>query len=88
MDLPHLKKIGDGAWMKLKYGKLPVEWEKFIKNAFDEAFRVTKKNGTLIFKWNENQIPVNKIIDLIGVKPIFGHPTRHSKTIWLTFFKF
>jgi hypothetical protein len=35
--------------------------------------RVLKPNGTLIFKWNEQQIPTARIIEIIGQKPLFGH---------------
>lgn len=87
MDPPHLKKLGKSSWMAKKYGILGFNWETVIKAGFDEGMRVLKTNGLLIFKWNEHQIPVNKIIEVIGMKPLFGHPTRHSKTIWMTFMK-
>jgi len=86
-DPPHLKKLGKNSWMAKKYGVLSENWQKDIKNGFDECMRVLKPNGTLIFKWNENQIPVKKIIEIIKTTPLFGHPTRHSKTIWMTFLK-
>jgi hypothetical protein len=86
-DPPHLNKLGKKSWMAKKYGVLGESWETDLKKGFDECWRVLKTNGTLIFKWNENQIPVNKIIEIVGVNPLFGHPTRHSKTIWMTFFK-
>lgn len=86
-DPPHLKKLGKNSWTAKKYGKLLPSWETDIKAGFDECMRVLKTNGTLIFKWNEFQIPVNKIIEIIGKRPLFGHPTRHGKTIWMTFLK-
>ena len=86
-DPPHLKSIGESSWMAKKYGVLPKDWKNEIKQGFDECMRVLKENGTLIFKWNENQIPVKKIIEIIGVKPLFGHPTMHGKTVWMTFLK-
>lgn len=86
-DPPHLNKLGKNSWMAKKYGVLNEGWEQDIKQGFYECMRVLKPNGTLIFKWNENQIPVNKIIEVIGQKPLFGHPTRHSKTIWMAFIK-
>ncbi|ERT60374.1 hypothetical protein HMPREF1254_0699 [Prevotella sp. BV3P1] len=50
--------------------------------------RVLKPNGTLIFKWNEVQIPIRKIIDVIGCEPLFGHTTRRSSTtVWMAFMK-
>lgn len=86
-DPPHLNRLGKSSWMAKKYGVLSKDWKEDIKKGFDECMRVLKPNGTMVFKWNENQIPVNEIIKLIGVMPLFGHPTRHSKTIWMTFFK-
>jgi ubiquinone/menaquinone biosynthesis C-methylase UbiE len=87
-DPPHLNKLGKNSWLAKKYGQLLPTWETDIKGGFDECMRVLKPNGTLIFKWNENQIKVNKIIELIGVKPLFGHPSgKHGQTIWMTFMK-
>ena len=87
-DPPHLKSLGKNSWMAKKYGVLLPTWQADIKAGFDECMRVLKPNGTLIFKWNENQIPTKKIIELIGVQPLFGHPTgRNGQTIWMTFIK-
>lgn len=87
-DPPHLNKLGKNSWMAKKYGVLLPTWETDIKAGFDECMRVLKPNGTLIFKWNENQIKINKIIEVIGQKPLFGHPSgKHGQTIWMTFFK-
>ncbi len=87
-DPPHLKHLGKSSWMAKKYGVLHPSWETDIRGGFDECMRVLKPNGTLIFKWNENQIGINKIIDVIGTKPLFGHPSgRHGQTIWMTFLK-
>lgn len=86
-DPPHLNKLGKDSWMAKKYGRLFGNWEDDIKQGFSECMRVLKTNGTLIFKWNEFQISINKIIEVIGHKPLFGHPTRHGKTIWMTFLK-
>jgi len=87
-DPPHLNKLGKNSWMAKKYGVLLPTWETDIKAGFDECMRVLKPNGTLIFKWNENQIKINKIIEVVGQKPLFGHPSgKHGQTIWMTFFK-
>ena len=88
-DPPHLNKLGKNSWMAKKYGVLLPSWVTDIKDGFDECMRVLKPNGTLIFKWNENQIKINKIIEVIGQKPLFGHPSgKHGQTIWMTFFNF
>lgn len=86
-DPPHLHKLGKNSWTAKKYGKLMPSWETDIKAGFDECMRVCKTNGVIIFKWNEFQIPVKRIIEVIGYAPLFGHPTRHSKTIWMCFMK-
>ena len=44
--------------------------------------------GTLIFKWNDIEIPLKKVLSCFKVRPLFGHPTaKHGKTIWCVFFK-
>lgn len=87
-DPPHLFSVGDNAWMAKKYGKLPRDWKQYIHDGFHECLRVLKPNGTLIFKWNEDQIPVRDVIDAIGVQPLYGHKSgRLSKTHWMAFVK-
>lgn len=87
-DPPHLKSLGKNSWMAKKYGVLLPTWELDIKAGFDECMRVLKPSGVLIFKWNENQIKINKIIQVIGTQPLFGHPSgKTGQTIWMTFMK-
>lgn len=84
-DPPHLKNGGDNAWIILKYGKLPEEWKLFMKMAFKECFRVLKDGGTLVFKWNSEQIPFAEVVKLSPYKPIFGD--KRAKTRWTVFVK-
>lgn len=84
-DPPHLLRAGDNSWLAKKYGKLDELWQVDIKQGFDECMRVLKPNGTLIFKWNEDQIKLNEILKVIEKKPLFGN--RRAKTHWLTFMK-
>lgn len=87
-DPPHLEKLGKTSWMAKKYGKLFPDWEMDIKAGLSECMRVLKPNGTLIFKWNQRDISVNKIIEVIEYKPLFGHTTStNGLTIWMTFIK-
>lgn len=87
-DPPHMKKLGTNTWMAQKYGVLFPTWETDIKAGFDECMRVLKSGGVLIFKWNEAQVKVSKIIEILGIQPLFGHPTsKHGKTIWMCFMK-
>lgn len=84
-DPPHLINAGDDSWLAKKYGKLDELWQFDIRQGFNECMRVLKPNGTLIFKWNEDQISLQEILSVIDCKPLFGN--RRSKTHWLTFMK-
>lgn len=84
-DPPHLLKIGDNSWMAKKYGKLSDNWRDDLKRGFEECMRVLKPNGTLIFKWNEQQIKLSDILKEIRYKPLFGN--KRDKTHWLVFMK-
>lgn len=87
-DPPHLHKLGQDTWMAKKYGVLLPTWELDIKAGFDECMRVLEPNGTLIFKWNEIQVTLIKVLEIIKVKPLFGHVTgKHGRTIWMSFMK-
>lgn len=87
-DPPHLKNLGNSSWLAKKYGRLLPSWEDDIKQGFDEGMRVLKPNGVLIFKWNMQQISVNKIIKIVGQEPLFGHTSgKRENTIWMCFIK-
>lgn len=65
-DPPHLERVGENAWMGKKYGRLNKDtWRDDLCAGFEEAFRVLRPHGVLIFKWNETQIPVSQILALI-----------------------
>lgn len=83
-DPPHLIKAGDNSWLVKKYGRLNADtWPQDIKQGFDECMRVLKPTGTLIFKWNEDQIKLREILNVIDEQPLFGN--KRAKTHWLTF---
>ena len=85
-DPPHLLKAGENSWLAKKYGKLNLEtWKSDLKKGFNECMRVLKQNGTLIFKWNEEQIKLNEILATVDFKPLFGN--KRAKTHWLVFMK-
>lgn len=87
-DPPHLNKAGIKSWLGLKYGILSDDWEADIRQGFSECFRVLKHEGILIFKWNECQIPLAKILTLTPQKPLFGHKSgKRMDTHWVTFMK-
>lgn len=84
-DPPHLIHAGENSWLAKKYGKLDELWPEDIRQGFAECMRVLKPNGSLIFKWNENQISLQEVLVAIGEKPLFGN--KRSKTHWLVFMK-
>ena len=86
-DPPHLTNVGKDSWLLSKYGQLDKEtWKDDISKGFSECWRVLKPNGTLIFKWSENQVSVAQVEKLLTIKPICG--TRRGKNgIFLVFFK-
>ena len=87
-DPPHMNTLGENSWMAKKYGKLPEDWKSFMKTAFSECWRVLKKNGTLIFKWNESDIPLSEVLKCTNLKPLLANKRpKQTKTHWIIFFK-
>lgn len=88
-DPPHLERAGVNGWMRKKYGVLDkATWRDDIAAGFREAFRVLRPHGTLIFKWNETQIPVAQVIALTDQKPTIWQRTgKGDKTHWILFLK-
>ncbi|WP_017814433.1 class I SAM-dependent methyltransferase [Paenibacillus shenyangensis] len=85
-DPPHLLRAGDDSWLAKKYGRLnPDTWQEDIRKGFAECMRVLKPNGTLIFKWNEDQVTLGEVRKLFSQPPLFGN--KRSKTHWLVFMK-
>lgn len=85
-DPPHLRQAGENSWLAKKYGTLDKQtWPSDLKQGFNECMRVLKTNGTLIFKWNEEQIKLKDILKVIEYKPLFGN--KRAKTHWLVFMK-
>ena len=84
-DPPHLIRVGKKSWLAAKYGKLGPDWRADLKAGFDECLRVLKPYGTLVFKWNEEQVKLSEILHIFGVRPLFGH--QRGKTHFLVFMK-
>lgn len=85
-DPPHLLRAGPKSWLAKKYGKLsPDTWQEDLKQGFSECMRVLKPNGTLVFKWNEDQIKLKEVLATTEFEPLFGN--KRSKTHWLVFMK-
>ena len=87
-DPPHLVRAGPKSWLAAKYGKLSSDWRTDIRQGLAECLRVLEPGGTLIFKWNECQVPVAQVLALAPIAPLFGHISgRKGLTHWLVFCK-
>jgi hypothetical protein len=87
-DPPHLVRNGRSGWLAKKYGKLGEDWREYIRAGFAECFRVLRPFGTLIFKWNEHEIPVSHLLALTPEKPLFGNRCgKSAKSHWIVFMK-
>ena len=85
-DPPHLLRAGKSSWLAKKYGVLNKDtWESDLRVGFYECFRVLKKGGILIFKWNTDQIPLKQVLELAIRHPLFGD--KRGKTHWIVFVK-
>lgn len=58
-DPPHLESLGASSW------------RDDLAEGFSEGFRVLKSGGTLVFKWNETQIPTHEVISLAKAGSFF-----------------
>ena len=88
-DPPHLERCGPQSWQGKKYGKLTKgTWSEDLAAGFSECWRVLTPGGTLIFKWAETQISVQKVLSCFPQRPVFGHTTTvNLKTHWMVFYK-
>lgn len=87
-DPPHLIRNGRKSWLAKKYGKLQEDWREELSRGFAECFRVLRPEGTLIFKWNEHEIAVSKVLALTPEKPLFGNRCgKQAKSHWIVFMK-
>ncbi len=87
-DPPHLIRAGKNGWLAKKYGVLGADWRNDIRLGFVECFRVLRPYGTLIFKWNEEQVPVSQILALTPERPLFGNRCgKSAKSHWIVFQK-
>lgn len=87
-DPPHFARNGANGWMAKKYGTLDGDWRSELTKGFAECFRVLKPNGTLVFKWNEDEVSVNEILALTPNKPLIGNRYgKHYKSHFIVFLK-
>lgn len=88
-DPPHVRGISMKSVTGFSYGSLDKDtWKEDLAAGFKECFRVLKPNGTLIFKWNEINIPLKEILALTPEKPLYGHRSgKRANTHWVAFIK-
>ncbi|MCM1513316.1 MAG: class I SAM-dependent methyltransferase [Oxalobacter formigenes] len=87
-DPPHLVHAGKQSWLALKYGRLSEDWRHDIRKGFEECFRVLKPYGTLVFKWDEDQVKLADVLKLSPLPPLFGNRRpKNSGAHWLVFLK-
>lgn len=88
-DPPHVRNISMKSVTGFSYGSLSKEtWRDDLKAGFAECFRVLKPSGTLIFKWNEVDIPLREVLALTDQKPLYGHKSgKKAQTHWIAFIK-
>jgi len=87
-DPPHIVRTEPRGNMTKYYGNLTGEWREELRQGFAECFRVLRPGGTLIFKWNEEEVPVREILALTPERPLYGHKSgKLSKTHWIAFLK-
>ena len=88
MDPPHIVQENPSGMITKQYGHLTKDWRNVLKKGFSECFRVLKPNGTFIFKWCENNIPLKEILELTNEMPLFGNRSgKHLNTHWVSFIK-
>ncbi len=90
-DPPHSKTFGKTSEMRKKFGVLNREtWPYDLGKGFRECWRFLDDYGILIFKWNDNEISFDKVLNCFPVRPLFGNISNNRKsstTKWFTFMK-
>lgn len=86
-DPPHMN-CGPNSNMSKVYGyHTTAEILDTIKGTGSEAHRVTKENALMALKWNDHDIRLQRVFDLLPQwEPLFGHLTKDgpgSKTYWV-----
>jgi SAM-dependent methyltransferase len=88
MDPPHIPQETDRGQIVRQYGRLTGDWKGMLRDGVNEAMRVLKPNGVLIFKWNEVRVPLREIRAALDHAPLFGHKAgKKMQTHWLVFMK-
>ncbi len=89
-DPPHFKKLGRSGIYFKEFGLLGENWEEDLKKGFNECWRVLDDCGTLLFKWSDHDIKAERILEIIGRRPVIRNinsGSGKSKTYWFVFMK-
>lgn len=86
-DPPHMN-CGPKSNMSKTYGyHTTAEILNTIELTGLEAHRVSKTNGLMALKWNNHDISLKRVLDLLPKwEPLFGHLTKdgpRSQTYWV-----
>lgn len=88
-DPPHVTN-GKTSTMAEYYGAFPAEVIRdMVQRSSAEAFRVSKKDGLMAFKWNDHDVNLKRMLALMeGWEPLFGQKvagrSKHrSSTYWV-----
>jgi len=88
-DPPHLM-LNKTAWMAKKYGTIKdTDFKSDLQAGFKECWRVLEDYGTLIFKWNDQSVAIEKIKPFFPDEPIIFNRigTKGKSTYWFVFMK-
>lgn len=85
-DPPHVN-CGKNSNMSRVYGHhTTAQILETIKGTAIEAHRVTRTNALMALKWNDHDISLKRVFDLMPQwEPLFGHLTKdgpRSQTYW------
>jgi hypothetical protein len=88
-DPPHMN-CGRNSGLGRSYGHSTTkEILETISGSGKEAHRLTKPNALMALKWNNHDIRLQRVFDLLpNWEPLFGHltkdgPTSKSQTYWV-----
>ncbi len=86
-DPPHMN-VGHVSNMAKAYGHhTTAEILETIEKTGREAHRVSETNALMALKWNNHDIRLQRVFDLLpGWEPLFGHLTKNgpgSQTYWV-----
>lgn len=86
-DPPHMN-CGPNSNMSKRYGHWTnKQIREMVKNTSIQAAKIAKKNTVLLLKWNNHDIKLKTIFDLMQPwEPLCGHLTKngpHSQTFFV-----